>query len=319
MPLTILQAAGTQPGPGEPEEEGTNPQWTRRQMLSSADRLLSPAHKPAEPKKLPRLVARRRLSPGTRRRVHARTSPARAQPCSLLRMSGKGAERRPTDWQAEASARRRSPPRSASRPGPPCVTSAGAGRSWEGGTPAAGRVFVLEAQLMLAGGGDARPRKRRSLPLPPKQLRPASGQVARGGPAGRQAGGEGRGSPPGCSFGPPGLLMSPRRALPGREGGETPRTRAPEGDRHQRQPRSQPLRGARCSPSSSGLVGFAGPHGSNCLVFLVQLRAVSSTPEPRSRGSLSRTSLGSRCSTVPGCLSESRPCSTYMIHRRQCT
>lgn len=86
MPLTILQAAGTQPRLREPEEEGTKPQWTRRQMLSSADRLLSPAHKPAEPKKLPRLVARRRLSwyPQARARTHVSRPRSAVLYCACL-------------------------------------------------------------------------------------------------------------------------------------------------------------------------------------------------------------------------------------------
>ena len=109
MPLTILQAAGTQPGFREPEGERTKSQWTRRQMLSSAERVQRPALKPRSQRNS------HGWSPGggsagARRQVHARTSPGRAQPCSIAHVWGAAAHvwGAAADGLAAASARRRS-------------------------------------------------------------------------------------------------------------------------------------------------------------------------------------------------------------------
>ena len=65
-------------------------------MLSSADRVLSPAHKPAEPKKLPWLVPRRRLSwcPQARARTHVSRPRSAVLYCACL---GRG---RSGGWRA---------------------------------------------------------------------------------------------------------------------------------------------------------------------------------------------------------------------------
>lgn len=100
------------------------------------------------------------------------------------------------------------------------------------------------------------------------------------------------------SFGPPGLLISPRRALPGREGGETPGPGLQKATGHRKGPQVPALRGARCSPRLLAWWALLVRTAQTVEVFLVQLRAVCSTPrasQPRFPESVGLP-LGSRCS-----------------------
>ena len=174
---------------------------------------------------------------------------------------------------------------------------------------------------MLAGRGDARSGKRRIAPAAQVAAAciPVGGPWGAGGTVGRL--GKKAAGRPGDSFGPPRLLISTRKALPRREGGETPGPGLQKATGHRKGPQVPGLRGARWSPRLLAWWALLVHTAQTVEVFLVQPRAVCSTPEPRSRGSLSLSDFpwAVGAPTVPGCLSKPCPSSTYMIHRCQCT
>lgn len=220
-------------------ERGQHLQGRRDGGLAQPTVGRSPAN--TEQNKRPRPAATRRLSgcPQARARTHV-SGP-------LLRMSGKGAERRLMGW-AEVPARLRSSSAVGGYTGA-AVRHFRRGRTevGEGGVPAVAPLFVLEAQLMAAGrprGRLCREEVRRhcrlSCGLHPGKL-PVGGR--RNGRLRERAAGS-----PGHSSGIPGLI-SPRRVLPGRESGETPGPEDVPGSRLRRRP------GTGRSPRAPGLMG----------------------------------------------------------------
>ena len=155
----------------------------------------------------------------------------------------------------------------------------------EGGAPAVAPLFVLEAQLMPAGrprGRPCREEARRHCRLSSCGLHPGKLPVGgrRDGRLRERAAGWS-----GHSSGIPGLLISPRRALPGRESGETrgpeevPESRLQEAAGHRKEPSGPGPDGCATLSASSDSVGFAGPDAQTVLVSLVPPRVACPTPQ----------------------------------------